>query len=130
MGYMIKCNFLLSIPWYMSPLCQFWQSNIIIAKQHFLSLLLWARARIYKSFQFQEPRNRIPAWRAGTTTLFDVPARQARHRLAKSIPCNLGSLNVYQFGLCIKIIKMRTQINLHIKLTIIHAVFYHQTKNK
>ncbi len=24
-----------------------------------------------------EPRNRFPAWRAGTTTLFDVPARQA-----------------------------------------------------
>jgi hypothetical protein len=25
----------------------------------------------------KEPRNRFPAWRAGTTTLFDVPARQA-----------------------------------------------------
>ncbi len=24
-----------------------------------------------------DPRNRIPAWWAGTTTLFDVPARQA-----------------------------------------------------
>jgi hypothetical protein len=24
-----------------------------------------------------EPRNRFPAWRACTTTLFDVPARQA-----------------------------------------------------
>jgi hypothetical protein len=32
-------------------------------------------ARICKTFK--EPRNRFPAWRAGTTTLFDVPARQA-----------------------------------------------------
>ncbi len=31
------------------------------------------------------PRNRFPAWRAGTTTLFDVPSRQAIHRLAESI---------------------------------------------
>jgi hypothetical protein len=34
-----------------------------------------ARAHIYKPFQ--EPRNRFPAWWAGKTTLFDVPARQA-----------------------------------------------------
>ncbi len=33
------------------------------------------RARICKPFK--EPRNRFPAWRAGTTSLFDVPARQA-----------------------------------------------------
>ncbi len=33
------------------------------------------RARIYRPFK--EPRNRLPAWRAGTTTLFVVPARQA-----------------------------------------------------
>jgi hypothetical protein len=26
---------------------------------------------------FKEPRNRFPAWRAGMSTLFDVPARQA-----------------------------------------------------
>jgi hypothetical protein len=32
-------------------------------------------ARICKLVK--EPRNRFPAWRAGTTTLFDVPARQA-----------------------------------------------------
>jgi hypothetical protein len=32
-------------------------------------------ARICKSFK--EPRNRFSHWRAGTTTLFDVPARQA-----------------------------------------------------
>jgi hypothetical protein len=32
------------------------------------------------------PRNRFPAWRAGTITLFDVPSRQAIHRLAESIP--------------------------------------------
>ncbi len=33
------------------------------------------RARICK--HFKEPSNRFLAWRAGTTTLFDVPARQA-----------------------------------------------------
>jgi hypothetical protein len=33
------------------------------------------RARICRPFK--EPRNRFPAWRAGTTTLFVVPARQA-----------------------------------------------------
>jgi hypothetical protein len=33
------------------------------------------RARICKSYK--EPRNRCSAWRAGTTTLFDVPARRA-----------------------------------------------------
>jgi hypothetical protein len=33
------------------------------------------RARICKPLK--EPRNRFPAWRAGTTTLFDVPAHQA-----------------------------------------------------
>jgi hypothetical protein len=33
------------------------------------------RVRICKPFR--EPRNRYPAWRAGTTTLFDVPAHQA-----------------------------------------------------
>ncbi len=34
-----------------------------------------SRARICKPFK--EPRNRFLAWRAGTTTLFDIPARQA-----------------------------------------------------
>jgi hypothetical protein len=33
------------------------------------------RARICRPFK--EPQNRFPAWRAGTTTLFVVPARQA-----------------------------------------------------
>jgi hypothetical protein len=33
------------------------------------------RARICKPFM--EPGNRLLAWRAGTTTLFDVPDRQA-----------------------------------------------------
>jgi hypothetical protein len=33
------------------------------------------RARICKLFK--EPRSRFPAWWAGTTTLFDIPARQA-----------------------------------------------------
>jgi hypothetical protein len=34
-----------------------------------------SRSRICKPVQ--EPRNRFPAWRAGTTTLLVVPARQA-----------------------------------------------------
>jgi hypothetical protein len=33
------------------------------------------RDRISKPFK--EPRNRLQAWRTGTTTLFDVPAREA-----------------------------------------------------
>jgi hypothetical protein len=36
--------------------------------------LFWAR--ICKPFK--KPRNRFPAWRVGTTTLFDVLARQAK----------------------------------------------------
>ncbi len=57
------------------------------------------RARICRLLQ--EPRNRFPACRAGTTTLFVVPARQATSRLAKSMPRNrfLGSINVYIYGL-------------------------------
>ncbi len=38
-----------------------------------LCSLSWARICI----PFKEPRNRFPAWRAGTTTLVVVPARQA-----------------------------------------------------
>ncbi len=60
------------------------------------------RARICRPFK--EPRNRFPAWRAGTTTLFVVPVRQATvHTLAESIPPNryLGYINVYKYGLCI-----------------------------
>ncbi len=50
----------------------------------------------------RSPRNRFPAWRAGTTTLFVVPARARLHRLAESIPRKrfLGSINVYKYGLC------------------------------
>ncbi len=40
---------------------------------HRMSMLY--RARIYSPLK--EPRNRFPAWRAGATTLFVVPARQA-----------------------------------------------------
>jgi hypothetical protein len=48
-----------------------------------------------------EPRNRFPAWRAGMKTIFDVPPA----RLAESIPWNrfLGSLNVYRYGLRLKV---------------------------
>jgi hypothetical protein len=56
------------------------------------------RARICKPFK--EPRHRFPAWRAGTTTLYVVPARHV-HRQVESIPRIrfLVSLNVYKYGL-------------------------------
>jgi hypothetical protein len=42
---------------------------------------------------FKKPKNRFPAWRADTTSLYDVPARQGyigwRNRF-------LGSLNILQ----------------------------------
>ncbi len=46
------------------------------------ALLYWYSERLYTWWArickpFQEPRNRFPAWRAGTTTLFVVPARHA-----------------------------------------------------
>jgi hypothetical protein len=42
----------------------------------------------------QEPRNRFPAWRAGTTTLLDVRARQATWTMAESIPGLLKRLQI------------------------------------
>jgi hypothetical protein len=56
------------------------------------------RGRTYKPFK--EPRNRLPAWRAGRTTLLSYrPARL--HRLLESIPRNrfLGAINVYKYVL-------------------------------
>ncbi len=49
---------------------------------------------------FKKPRNRFPACRVGTTTLFVVPARKGNW-LAESIPRNrfLGSINVFKYGL-------------------------------
>jgi hypothetical protein len=41
------------------------------------SASLCSLSRICKPFK--EPRSRFPAWRAGTTTLFHVPARQATY---------------------------------------------------
>ncbi len=61
------------------------------------------RARICKPFK--EPRIRFPGWVADTTTLFNVPGRQATWAggidSLESIPWNrfLDSLNVYKFGL-------------------------------
>jgi len=51
-----------------------WIANLAttLAPIAFFTLI---RARICKPFK--EPRNRFSAWRAGTITLFDVPARQA-----------------------------------------------------
>ncbi len=60
--------------------------------------VMYSEPRICKPFK--EPRNRFPAWRAGTTILFDVGYRPARlHRLAESLNGFLGSLNVYNYGL-------------------------------
>jgi hypothetical protein len=56
------------------------------------------RGRTYKPFK--EARNRLPAWRAGRTTLLSYrPARL--HRLLESIPRNwfLGAINVYKYVL-------------------------------
>ncbi len=52
-------------------------------------------ARICKLVK--EPRNRFPAWRAGTTTLFDVPARQATGGIdsLESIPEFLKRLQIW-----------------------------------
>ncbi len=49
---------------------------------------------------FKKPRNRFPAYRVGTTTLFVVPARKGNW-LAESIPWNrfLDSINVFKYGL-------------------------------
>jgi hypothetical protein len=53
-----------------------------------LGNIVVVRARICRPFK--EPRNRFPAWRACTTTLFVVPARQATWvggiGLSESIP--------------------------------------------
>ncbi len=60
------------------------------------------RARICGSCK--ETRYRFSAWRAGTKPYLSYwPARL--HRLAKSIPRYrfLGSINVYKYGLCLKI---------------------------
>jgi hypothetical protein len=64
------------------------------------------RARICKPFK--EPRNRFSAWRAGTTTLFVVPARQASWaggiESSESIPGLLKHLQIRalddEFGYC------------------------------
>ncbi len=54
------------------------------------------RVRLCKPFK--EPRNRFPAWRAGTTNLFALPAR-----LAESIPGVLKRLQIRaQFILTLK----------------------------
>ncbi len=37
----------------------------------------YSRTRARICGPFMEPRNRFPSWRAGSTTLFFVPARQA-----------------------------------------------------
>ncbi len=58
--------------------------------------LLPCRALICKPFK--EARNRFPAWHAGTTTLFDVPARQATEAgeidYSESIPGLLKGLQI------------------------------------
>ncbi len=53
--------------------------SIVFVKCRIRTLVLLAdRPHLYslEEWTFKEPRNRFPAWRAGTTTLFDVPARQ------------------------------------------------------
>ncbi len=67
-------------------------------KSQLNSTFIWGR--ICKPFK--EPRNRIPAWRVGTTIPY-LTYRPARlNRLAKPIHWNgfLGSINVYKYGHC------------------------------
>jgi hypothetical protein len=52
---------------YINMFCRFFLIRFVFSNFKY-------RARICKSFK--EPRNRFPAWRAGTTTLLVVPARQ------------------------------------------------------
>ncbi len=85
---------------YFSMYCTVYRTIIIrISGEHTEKSLF--RARIFKPFK--EPRNRFPAWRAGTTRqpfLSYLPARL--HRLAESNPRYrfLVSLNVYKYWLC------------------------------
>jgi hypothetical protein len=51
-------------------------------KQHSHTTVRLSRVRIFRPFK--EPRNRFPAWRVGTTTLFDVPALCRQNRLQES----------------------------------------------
>ncbi len=57
-------------------------------------------ARICKPFK--EPRNRFPAWRAGTTQPYLTYQHAKLHRLAESISWNwfLGSLNINRALFC------------------------------
>ncbi len=62
--------------YFRSDRLNFYRAHALIPRNRFrYSLLYVAWARIIKYF-FKEPRNRFPAWRAGTTTLFDVPTCQ------------------------------------------------------
>ncbi len=58
----------------------------------------------------KEPRNRFQAWRAGTTTLFDVPARQATQH------GGIGSLELI-LGLVISL-KIRARVDQSSTVTI------------
>jgi hypothetical protein len=51
-------------------------SNLASNPSYFI-MTCGTRARICRPFK--ETGNRFPAWRAGTTTLFFVPARQATY---------------------------------------------------
>jgi hypothetical protein len=70
--------------------------------------LFRTRIQTWRAGNLNKPRNRFPAWRAGATALFVVPARQIHRLHGESIPRNrfLGSLNVYKFGLGIVGLKM------------------------
>ncbi len=73
------------------------------------SILQWALSAKCHEINWrtlQEPRNRFPACRVGTTILFVVPTTRL-HRLAESIPRNrfLGSINSYKNGLTVQVQK-------------------------
>ncbi len=86
----LECKFS-SVQEYTGP-CEEHQLNSVLNKY-------WALEPVFGDL-LKEARNRFPAWRAGTATLFVVPATRL-HRLAESMHQNrfLGSINVYKYGL-------------------------------
>ncbi len=56
---------------------------------------LGSRARIWRPFK--EPRNQFPAWWAGTTTLFFVPARHAGYIGCRNLFLGVDSWSLYTF---------------------------------
>jgi hypothetical protein len=67
---------------------------------------------------FKESWNQFPAWRAFSTTLFNlfyIAARQATHMLAESIP---GILKRLLIRALVSVLPLQTQIIMHLVCTV------------